>query len=264
MLLSEICDAVVGTAIAAVCGLIGVVVTAVFGYLTQRLVLQAKSGATDKPPGAADRKLKNWNRGRTVALVLLSGTMAALGGSLVKQTNRALGSDVLRARAAEVAKDEVHALPGILPIGSIIAWHKNPGGHEKPDKPEAMADKPPTGWQECDGSTIPSDSPLRRWGATTTPLLNEGAGFEDGKPVRGRFLRGGLVSGQKQDDAFKAHSHPTAHKGYSFMDVGIGANGDIARTGNGDFPLSPRTGDEGIADETRPKNMSVVWIIRVK
>lgn len=149
------------------------------------------------------------------------------------------------------------------PIGSIVAWHKHPGAHERadPSKAEPISDKPPEGWQECDGTPLPKDSPLRRWGATTTPDLNG----------RRLFLRGdSSTSGKQEGDATKKHSHPFAAEnppgGSGFLvKTGPGKQGIPDGTGPEHYEVRPETGAVGGSEtETRPKNMSVVWIIRVK
>ncbi|MBN2452360.1 MAG: tail fiber protein [Lentisphaeria bacterium] len=172
---------------------------------------------------------------------------------------------------------------GIVPIGSIIPWHKSlPGMPALPD-----------GWVECNGQTLDDGgSPLD---GQTIPNLNG----------QGRFLRGGTTSGTFEADAMQKHGHLPG-------EINIGPSGDhkhpyttwSADTGNycigiNNFDVDPRTncpdlnyvrgaththpkgsfqGHTGIPTkaedsdpeaprvdtETRPINMSVVWIMRVK
>ena len=143
---------------------------------------------------------------------------------------------------------------GTVPIGSIIAWHKTLTG--VPVLPDSFL--------ECDGSVISDvDSPMN---GQTLPDLNG----------VGRFLRGASTSGTEQADAFQGHHHRMKVIVY-FPGGGVydwwlsGPNTDVTseyRDGIswGVFdPLTdgvngaPRTGSE-----TRPINMSVVWIMRIK
>jgi len=145
-----------------------------------------------------------------------------------------------------------------VPIGSIIAWHKT-----LTDVPEL-----PENWVECDGSVVAdSESPLN---GQTIPDLNGD----------GRFLRGGNTSGDLQDHAFMKHWHDTkfdntaqpyaiaatepAGTGASILGVkrqaGTDANVLTARGAMTDGV----TGAPKTDTETRPINMSVVWIIRIK
>ncbi len=142
---------------------------------------------------------------------------------------------------------------GIVPIGSIIAWHKSlTGGPSLPD-----------GWVECAGQTLSDvDSP---YNGQVIPDLNSG----------GRFLRGSATSGTLQADAFQGHYHeiidPGGINGHIVADssneAGIGPA--LNMTFHGSLNVgSPKTdninGTPKIANETRPVNMSVVWIMRVK
>jgi len=123
-----------------------------------------------------------------------------------------------------------------VPIGSIIAWHKS------------FVNTPalPSGWVECNGQVLSdSNSP---YNGQTIPNLNGNA----------RFLRGGSTSGTLQADELKSHTH-----GFS---SGIGT---ATEHGNN----TPKAGEwvDGTyyvnytgGSETRPINMSVVWIMRVK
>lgn len=136
------------------------------------------------------------------------------------------------------------------PIGSIIAWHKSaPGVPSLPD-----------GWMECDGSTvIDSSSPLN---GIPLPDLN----------VSTRFLRGGSVSGSPQAQSLQSHAHDllatTDFSGTGSPGVGHCAIQTTDRVDGcvGSAPSATVSGlifaDGGV--ETRPINMSVVWIIRVK
>lgn len=126
----------------------------------------------------------------------------------------------------------------MTPIGSIIAWHKN------------FANTPalPVGWLECNGQVI--NDPQSPFNGQTLPDLNGDK----------RFLRGNATSGTEQADEFKSHSHQIS----SVSDVNRGGiyHGCTAYPWPG---YEPKTGtyDTG-GTETRPINMAVVWIMRIK
>lgn len=132
------------------------------------------------------------------------------------------------------------------PIGSIVAWHKSLSG----------VPSLPGNWAECNGQTISdSDSPLD---GVTLPDLNG----------EKRFLRGDSTSGTNQADAFQGHAPDLSGSGggggitYPIIDGNA-----PGRPYNGVFQGWISDGVNGtprIANETRPVNMSVVWIIRIK
>lgn len=147
---------------------------------------------------------------------------------------------------------------GIMPIGSIIAWHKS------------FSNTPalPDGWLECNGQTITDTDSV--YYNQTLPDLNGDA----------RFLRGSSTSGTEQTDAFQGHWHDVSATsgGYewyakynaTYLD-GSGEDAYEPRTANGSDRQKAKTiqsdnsnGTPRIAEETRPINMSVVWIIRIK
>jgi len=128
-----------------------------------------------------------------------------------------------------------------LPVGSIIAWHKS------------YTNTPalPTGWLECNGQTInDEESP---YNGQTLPNLNSDT--QDGSTNSGMFLRGASTSGTLQADA-------TAVNGLS-----IAATNGTKRTNYGmatDFSSDSPGSISSSDNETRPANMTVVWIIRIK
>ena len=140
------------------------------------------------------------------------------------------------------------------PIGSIIAWHKDLGTGAVPALPE--------GWLECDGQTVMDEaSPLD---GVVLPNLNGD----------GRFLRGSSSSGANQAAQFAQHTHRnnmvvrTYHSPDVFTDLNTGSTPTGVRPGIEQFyhtfnTINPNVGFAGGA-ETRPINMSVVWIVRVK
>jgi hypothetical protein len=142
-----------------------------------------------------------------------------------------------------------------LPIGVIIGWHRD----LSPDKYVPLL---PPGWVECNGDPIKVEgSPFY---GQNTPNLNGG----------GRFLRGAATSGTLQDDAFQGHHHGGL-RWASTQQVGAGATGDSQLSlGAPHSGLNKTTGPEPdnmpgnnmprTANETRPINMSVIWIMKVK
>ena len=83
-------------------------------------------------------------------------------------------------------------------------------------------------------------------------------------------MRGSDTSGTMQADAFQGHYHDMSPNYWA-----IGPTGDVDNVGsmldletgpnNTKEPISDGTnGTPRIASETRPINMSVVWVMRVK
>ncbi len=148
-----------------------------------------------------------------------------------------------------------------LPLGTILAWHKNFDG-STPDLPD--------GWIECNGQTI--DDPESPFFGQDTPDLNSSLpGFSNG----GRFLRGGPTSGNFQGDQMQGHIHrvyPHAgtHEDPAYGINNTGANGgDVATQVSSHLTSRPTddmtgNGPPRYGNETRPANMSVVWIMRIK
>lgn len=151
----------------------------------------------------------------------------------------------------------------VPPIGSIIAWHKD------------FSNTPslPYGWVECNGQTL--NDPASPYHNQVIPNLNgdpNGADSPGLSEKAGMFLRGGTSSGIGQNDAFQGHKHSVDPDGalkyeyqYSSYNIETGGNyGVVANIAVGN-PISDGTnGTPRTANETRPKNMSVVWIMRVK
>jgi len=141
-------------------------------------------------------------------------------------------------------------------IGDIKPWHKNFG---------AGTQSLQWGWVEMDGSTISdSESPFN---GQTLEDLNGDA----------RFLRGGSTSGTEQDDAMQritgdlycAHTDGEGTGTFSAGAVGTSiraANGILGThrvafdSADSTSPNTAKTSDT----ETRPINMSVVLIMKIK
>lgn len=136
-----------------------------------------------------------------------------------------------------------------VPIGTILAWHKTFTGC--PDLPDNFV--------ECSGQVLSdSESPFN---GETIPDLNGDA----------RFLRGAATSGTEQADAFQGHYHDVRMKNTDGVNSypRSGDSGGSTISGN-NLKAAYTVQDDGtngtprIATETRPINMSVVWIIRIK
>ena len=150
-----------------------------------------------------------------------------------------------------------------LPLGTIISWVTKVSGYQG-----ETVDLPP-GWQRCDGSTIEHPSP---WAGRLTPDLNN----------QKRFLRGGHDSEQLalEEDSIKSHTHSTrdAHfipfngpgdtdcpSGYTHKPTIAWYLNIVPDYGVYDDLVCERELMSGPAGttETKPKNMNVIFIIKV-
>jgi len=157
-----------------------------------------------------------------------------------------------------------------LPVGTITAWvTKVSDADDTVDLPE--------GWLRCDGATIPHPS---IWAGKVTPDLNHGR----------RFLRGGVDADQlkMEEDQLQDHMHEFTDPGHDHPYVDkwssdrtnqeghYGPTGSDTHNGRFDNPNDQTTSKSssgvkvtGVSssyrsgDETRPKNMNVIYIIRV-
>lgn len=132
-----------------------------------------------------------------------------------------------------------------VPVGSIIAWHKS------------FANTPalPSGWVECNGQTL--INPASPYNGQVIPNLNSDT--QDGSANSGMFLRGASTSGTMQADG-------TAPNGLSGTVYGLMAASNTSTLGSGWWngnPAAPVT-FSSTDSETRPANMTVVWIMRVE
>ncbi len=150
------------------------------------------------------------------------------------------------------------------PIGAIVAWHRDVLGAGTPlDLPD--------GWTPCNGGVVNDlTSPIN---GATIPNLNGET----------RFLRGAATSGTLQDDrtrlprstAFSTSTNVHSHGVLVGGNSGPCSNDRAERAGQangGCGPTTfPTTADahshtitSGGDPETRPVNMSVIWIMRIK
>ncbi len=141
------------------------------------------------------------------------------------------------------------------PVGSIIAWHKNMGGVN------AVL---PAGWVECNGQTL-ADSTSTLNGQIIPNLNGNTSGANS--PGLSRkdqmFLRGGTTSGVGQEHMFQDHTHSMGSQWHEYNWSSEGAG--IVRGRQYYQPYSSLGVNSGnFGAETRPVNMSVVWIMRIK
>ncbi len=152
---------------------------------------------------------------------------------------------------------------GIVPIGTIVGWHES-----------ITAKNLPGVWVRCSGGTVTDkSSPL--FGASIPNLNGER-----------RFLRGGTSSGAIEEDDLKKHTHEVSGGKHPITDNGGHALRRVQMFSQNEQPIdtwraSFDGGPHGFIDEVwgaahshvvsetggaevRPKNMSIVWIMRIK
>jgi len=156
----------------------------------------------------------------------------------------------------------------LSPIGTISAWVTKPSKETREDEMVSL----PDGWVRCDGATIPEPSV---WAGQFTPNLNGEM----------RFLRGASDSNMltMEEDQMQDHKHGLYDPGHSHQyDDKYTNNKDGPNTGpedgEGVFGEShtrysvanyTRIAVQGVSSgyrsgsETRPKNMNVIYIMRV-
>ena len=165
-----------------------------------------------------------------------------------------------------------------VPVGGIIGWHKSFAN---------VPALPASGkWVECNGQVLAdAGSPLN---GQTIPNLNGAAGGADSPGHAAKvamFLRGGVTSGTGQQDAFqgwqlgssadnfgarnyyaRAESRDNAVSQISSTNyVNMFSNTGFQGATNRFKAMNDGTnGEPRMANETRPSNMAVVWIMRVK
>jgi len=155
------------------------------------------------------------------------------------------------------------------PVGSIIAWHKNPAAAPDGSAPGTKLVLP-EGWMECNGDQLPLDSPLRNTGAERVPDLNNKAP----KNHFGRFLRGNSDSGIQGVASSVANpltETPHGVRGSTYVRDG---DGDLnfqaivdysTRAGGSENPITREPSEMEVPYQAvRPVFTTVVWIIRVK
>lgn len=152
----------------------------------------------------------------------------------------------------------------VPPIGSVIVWLKNMDG-----KASLLY-----GCVECNGQTL--NDPASLYNNQIISNLNDnvnGANSPGLTEKVGMFLRGGTTSGNGQYVAFQVNYHSVAYNTiiYPFEShknewLNRDRNYRLASASGSiqDPTIDGTNGALQTADETRPKDMSVVWIMRVK
>merc|ERR1711962_90766 len=188
----------------------------------------------------------------------------------VKRENQRL-TNVIETSIAQLRQD-MDNMNNLLPVGSIIAWVT------KPTKYTSELASLPDGWVRCNGNIIPKPS---IWAGNLTPDLNGEKRFLRGSSDRDVLT---LEEDQMQDHQHTlrdpGHEHPYEDK-YPNQgeDSGDGNNGPgnswdrkydrwdkthnvwTSRVSTGAKVLSVFGGRSG--SETRPKNMNVIFIMKV-
>jgi hypothetical protein len=156
-----------------------------------------------------------------------------------------------------------------LPIGTILPWHKSLTGSAGL----------PGEWVECNGQTLAdTESPYN--GQTIPNLNGDGSGADSPDVARKAqmFLRGGTTSGTGSEYAMEDHQHyienPLMEYGYSrsMTDDGTSQENGIAfgTKINANIFAGEITANQGAGPapktdtETRPVNMTVVFIMKIK
>jgi len=163
----------------------------------------------------------------------------------------------------------------LAPIGTILAWVRKPS---KETSDNDMVNLP-DGWVLCDGSPIPQPS---MWAGQLTPNLNGGR----------RFLRGASEEDMLtlEEDQIQDHMHKLSDPGHNhgYVDRYTWADGDSHGDGHWgpgtwadthddrfDQPHDGTSDTEltgikvngvlggGPGDETRPRNMNVIFIMKI-
>ena len=175
-----------------------------------------------------------------------------------------------------------------MPLGSIISWVF------KPDMESEHTEALPLGWVRCNGDIIPSPSP---WAGSNTPNLNgerrflRGGSDDQALVVEDDSLQEHTHIDPGHSHADLGHTHPYIDKyrchekdpdnfcnedGHWGGSDGPDTTGDRfdgshdAVTASGASSIQSSTsnvagvsGDYRTSTETKPRNMNVVWIMRV-
>lgn len=171
---------------------------------------------------------------------------------------------------------------GYVPIGTILPYYKI---KSTPTDPILNSELPP-GWALCNaiqvlapgvenGSALDLLDGVNGNGFTTPDLnstTNNPNNLSPAPTSRGLFLRGGDFAGKWEDDQFQSHTHQTMGVIGAFASGGVpNSSGPlVVPYSRVDNPISTGPLVEGTngtprkGAETRPVNMSVVYIMRVK
>jgi hypothetical protein len=187
----------------------------------------------------------------TQAIAITPQGLAVGGGDLTQ--NRIIDVPIATQAETQAMLDNTKAVTpyalqalmnALLPAGLIAQW----GGAT-----------PPQGWLECNGQSSTGYAALQALYPSNIPDL------------RGIFMRGwdngrGLDPARSmlsyQADDFKSHIHPLP-TGMTGGFMGVGSTGGYATPGGGAGQLFGNGGTGAGGTETRPKNIAVMFIIKI-
>jgi len=170
-------------------------------------------------------------------------------------------TDDIEAVLSEI--NDITSKMNLAPVGTILAWTPYP------DKNTPNPVTLPEGWVECDGRDITEGI----WTGHATPDLNKSQ----------RFLRGGIVGNalELEEDTTAVHDLKTSHS-LTFTDIYYAGDHTCSTYydhGIHDKKNSDHESDNrclrtdgvqgsiqinGGSTETRPKNMKIVWVMKIK
>lgn len=177
--------------------------------------------------------------GNTNDIAVHSSNIAKNSGDITSNSNK-----------IEIMNNEIL---NYLPLGSIIPWTPYPDPNT--DSPASI----PSSWQLCDGSVINEGI----WAGHKTPDINNSK----------RFLRGSIVADALVTEEDSVNTDGLSVKDWTFHTHTGCPDGSHYLWSSGPGTCSSCSSDyycefirdvEGSSSETRPKNMNVVYIIKIK
>jgi len=185
---------------------------------------------------------------------ILEGRVTTNGGHIVS-TNRRIDENKAyiteNTDSIDDITDNINTLH-LAPLGTILAWTP------KPNKETGNPVELPDGWKECDGSQIVGGI----WDGQYLPNLN---GEE-------RFLRGSPTQNvlEVENDEVKSYTHTFEdywfHVGgcpAGWENVGRASDGTCSSCYADNYCKRTQESSRG-GSETRPKNMRVVYIMKIE
>ncbi len=231
--------------------------------LLQREVEESKKEIIDSKQKIANLetsgKIKLFSKLNVVAGMALSLIISSAVLFAVTKPYTFIDGDVISAKSMNENFDTIYSAFNNFsaiqpPVGSIVAWHKNMG---------AGIPSLPDGWVECNGQVLSDSASVLN--GQTIPNLNGASAGVNSPNLSGKytmFLRGGTTSGVGQDHMFQDHIHVV---GTSYYNNTGGSSVGVVKSNSLISEYSTGSATNGnFGTETRPVNMSVVWIMRVK